>query len=94
VLNQNLDLAREWIRGFGGFLEWREPRAGAIALIQYHSKVPSIELCERIRTRQSTLIVPGKHLGVEGFVRVWLGGRQEYLREGFRRIGEELRPLA
>ena len=93
VLNTNLDLAREWVRGFGGFLEWREPRAGAIALVKYNSSVPSIELCERIRVRQSTLIVPGKQLGVEGFLRIWLGGREDYLREGFRRIGEELRAL-
>ena len=93
VLNRNLSLAREWVRGFGGFLEWREPHAGAIALMKYHSETPSVELCERIRARQSTLIVPGKQLGVEGFVRIWLGGREEYLREGLRRIGEELRPL-
>jgi hypothetical protein len=26
-------------------------------------------------------------------VRIWLGGRDEYMREGLRRIGEELRGL-
>ncbi len=91
VLNTNLEIAREWVRSFNGFLEWREPQAGAIGLIKYNSKIPSLELCERIRTRQSTLIVPGKQLGVEGYVRIWLGGREEFLREGLRRVGEELR---
>jgi aspartate/methionine/tyrosine aminotransferase len=91
VLETNLGIAREWVRGFGGFLEWREPQAGAIGLMKYHADVPSVELCERIRTRQSTLIVPGKQLGVEGYVRIWLGGREEYLREGLRRVGEEMR---
>jgi len=94
VLNRNLDLARQWIRGFGKLLEWREPRAGAIALVKYNSDVPSIELCERIRVNQNTLVVPGAHLGVEGFLRIWLGGREEYLTEGFRRIGNELKILA
>ena len=94
VLNANLDLARGWVRGFDGFLEWREPQAGAIALMKYHSDIPSVELCERIRTRQSTLIVPGKFLGIEGFVRIWLGGREDYMREGLRRIGAELVPLS
>lgn len=93
VLNANLDMAREWIRGFGGFLEWREPQAGAIALVKYRHSIGSVELCERIRTRQSTLIVPGKFLGIEGFLRIWLGGKEAYMREGLRRIGEELRPL-
>ena len=93
VLNQNLDIAREWSRALNGFVEWREPQAGAIALMKYRSAIPSVELCERIRTRQSTLIVPGKLLGIEGFVRIWLGGREDYMREGLRRIAEEFRPL-
>ena len=94
VLNTNLEIAREWARGFGGFLEWREPEAGAIALMKYRAEVGSVELCEGIRARQSTLIVPGKQLGIEGYVRIWLGAREDYLREGLRRIGEEFRPLA
>jgi aspartate/methionine/tyrosine aminotransferase len=93
VLNQNLDLARAWIRSLGNLLEWREPRAGAIALVKYNHSIPSVELCERIRVNQNTLIVPGKHLGVEGFVRIWLGGRAEYLTPGFERIGRELKML-
>ncbi len=94
VLKTNLEIAREWAQSFGRFLEWREPDAGAIALMKYRADVPSVELCDGIRVRQSTLIVPGKHLGVEGYVRIWLGAREDYLREGLRRIGVELRPLA
>src|SRR5271170_3834476 len=70
VLNHNLRIAREWTRSFNGFLEWREPDAGAIALMKYRADVPSLDLCERIRLRQSTLIVPGKQLGIEGHVRI------------------------
>jgi hypothetical protein len=33
-------------------------------------------------------------LGVEGFLRIWLGAREDYLREGLRRIAEELMPVA
>lgn len=94
VLNSNLEIAREWVRGLAGFLEWREPQAGALALMKYRSSIPSVELCERIRTRQNTLIVPGKFLGIEGFVRIWLGGREEYMREGLRRIAVEMRAQA
>ena len=39
---------------------------------------------------QSTLIVPGSHFGMEGYLRLWLGGSQDYLGEGYRRIAEEL----
>lgn len=91
LLKKNLEIAREWIASFDGFLEWKEPEAGAIALVKYHADVGSAELCERMRVEQSTLVVPGAYVGLEGYLRIWLGGREEYLREGLRRIGEELK---
>jgi aspartate/methionine/tyrosine aminotransferase len=94
VLQTNLQIARDWVASLGGFLEWREPEAGAIALMKYRAKIPSVDLCDAIRTRQSTLIVPGKQLGVEGYVRIWLGAREEYLREGLRRIALEFSSVA
>ncbi len=93
ILRHNLPIAREWVAAFEGRVRWREPQAGAIALLQYDSAVRSLEVAERVRVNQSTLIVPGIHVGLEGYLRIWLGGRDEYLREGLRRIGSELRPL-
>jgi aspartate/methionine/tyrosine aminotransferase len=91
ILQCNLPAMGEWVAGFGDFLEFREPKAGALCLMRYHSTIPSFELCERVRVNQSVLIVPGAHLGVEGYIRIWLGGRPEFLSEGLRRIGIELR---
>ncbi len=52
--------------------------------------MPSLEIAERVRVNQSTLIVPGSHVGLEGYLRIWLGGREDFLREGLRRIALEL----
>jgi aspartate/methionine/tyrosine aminotransferase len=93
ILRHNLPIAREWIATFGGRLTWREPQAGAIALLRYDADVPSLAIAERVRVNQSTLIVPGTHVGLEGHLRIWLGGREDFLREGLRRIGNELKPL-
>jgi aspartate/methionine/tyrosine aminotransferase len=90
ILQQNLPVTREWAAGFGSFLTFREPRAGALCLMRYHSTTPSLELAGRVRVNQSVLIVPGVHLGLEGFLRIWLGGKPEFLAEGLRRIGIEL----
>ena len=90
ILRHNLPIAREWIGGFGGRITWKAPRAGAIALVKYDSETPSLEIAERVRTAQNTLIVPGVHVGLEGYLRIWLGGREEFLREGLSRIGLEL----
>jgi aspartate/methionine/tyrosine aminotransferase len=93
ILRHNLPIAREWVGGFGGRLTWREPRAGAIGLVKYDADVPSVEIAERVRANQGTLVVPGAHVGLEGYLRIWLGGREEFLREGLRRVGLELRQL-
>jgi aspartate/methionine/tyrosine aminotransferase len=90
ILQHNLPILREWAASFGGFLTFREPRAGALCLMRYGSATPSVPLCERIRVNQSVLIVPGSQLGLEGFLRIWMGGKPEFLREGLRRIGVEL----
>ncbi len=93
ILRHNLPIARDWVAGFGGRLTWREPEAGAIGLVKYDAPAASLEIADRIRTRQSTLIVPGSHVGLEGHLRLWLGGREAFLREGLRRVGEELKPM-
>ena len=90
ILNHNLPLFHQWAASLGGKLSFQAPVAGAICLCKYSSNLPSYELCERIRQRQSVLIVPGVHLGLEGFVRIWIGGRPDYIQEGFRRIALEL----
>jgi aspartate/methionine/tyrosine aminotransferase len=100
ILTHNLPIAREWIGRFGGRLTWREPEAGAIALVRYDADIKSLDVAERVRVNQSTLIVPGSHVGLslperreEGYLRIWLGGHEEFLREGLRRIASELTPL-
>ena len=94
ILQHNLPILREWVESFGGFLDLHAPRAGALCLVRYRSPIGSIDLAERIRVRQSVLIVPGAHLGLEGYLRIWLGGRPEFLAEGLRRIAIELRQEA
>ncbi len=93
ILRHNLPIGRDWIERFGGRLTWREPQAGAIALVKYDADVPSLTIAERVRVSQSTLIVPGSHVGLEGYLRIWLGGREEFLREGLTRIASELTSL-
>jgi aspartate/methionine/tyrosine aminotransferase len=93
ILRHNLPIARAWIDRFGGRLTWRAPQAGAIALVKYDAGVPSIDLATRVRVNQSTLIVPGTHVGLEGYLRIWVGGREDYMREGLRRVASELTPL-
>ena len=92
-LQHNWPIVREWTEHFAGLLTCHPPEAGAICLVRYHHDIPSFELAERIRENQSTLVVPGSFLGLEGYLRIWFGGHPDYVREGLRRIGVELERL-
>ncbi len=93
LLQENMPIVRDWVKTFEGFVTLKEPVAGAICLIRYEHSIPSYELAERIRVNQSTLVVPGVQTGLEGHLRLWIGAKPDFLREGLRRIGEELSVL-
>ncbi|MGD2110816.1 MAG: aminotransferase class I/II-fold pyridoxal phosphate-dependent enzyme [Phycisphaerae bacterium] len=86
LLSRNLAVVRRWVEGFGGFLEYVEPQAGAFAFVKYHAPTPSAELAEQIRRTQSVLVVPGAQLGEEGHLRISIGVPRETLEWGLARV--------
>ena len=60
----------------------RGPRAGAGTTAQ---------LCKRLLDERSVLVVDGKLLGLDGFIRIWSGAPRDKLVEGLRRFAEEIR---
>jgi aspartate/methionine/tyrosine aminotransferase len=90
LLKQSLASFTAWVEELGDTFSFAPPTAGAIAFVRYEADVPSLELVERIRRKRSTLIVPGVHFGLEGYLRIWLGGRPEYQAAGLERIRAEL----
>ncbi len=90
LLQGNLEIMEDWVDSLGAGFHFVPPTAGAICFIRYPGEIPSVELCERIRVNQSTLIVPGSYLGLEGYIRIWMGAQPDYLQEGLRRVQVEL----
>ena len=93
ILNENEPVVEEWVASFGDFLTHIRPAAAAMAFVRYASDEPSEAIAEWLRRNQSTLVVPGSHLGLEGYLRIWTGGKPEFLREGLQRIGVGLDAL-
>jgi len=89
TLRENLPMMQKWVDSFDGKVAFTPPDAGAITLMKYQADIPSVELATRVRENQGVLIVPGAHLGLEGFVRIWMGGTREYLAEGLARVKDE-----
>lgn len=90
LLETNYPIMDRWIKSFGDFFSYYPPDAGAFCFVKYDSDKPSFEICEEILHNQSTLIVPGVHFKLEGFLRIWMGGKPDYMQEGLQRIGIEI----
>ena len=90
LLEANYPIMDKWIKSFGDFFSYHPPDAGAFCFVKYNSDKPSFDICQDILHNRSTLIVPGIHFKLEGFLRIWMGGKPEYMQEGLRRIGIEI----
>lgn len=89
MIQANLDLVAEWAGAMTG-LRFRPPDAGAICLLGYDAPIPSLELAERLRTKDSVLIVPGAHFGLDGTFRIGFGYEAETLPGGLDAVAARL----
>jgi len=93
ILQKNYPMLEGWVEEHGDMFSLVPPRAGAIAYLKYHLSVNSSQLAERLRTEQSVLIVPGDQFGMDKYLRIGYGPREDYLRTGLNRIDEVLQAV-
>lgn len=80
-------ILQDWIREQNGAFSIIEPAATSVAFVRYHFDVPSCELADHIRKRNSVLVAPGALLGAEHHLRVAVGVAAEKLKTALDRIG-------
>jgi len=90
ILAANRDVVAELVASSDGVLSWLPPEAGAICYLRYALDLNSTELADRLRTEHETLIVPGDHFGMDGYLRVGHGVPTPELREALLRLGNFL----
>ncbi len=93
ILRRNYGVLREWVEDHGALFSHIPPSAGAICYLRYALAINSSELAQRLRKEKSTLIVPGDHFGMDGYVRIGMGDATGSLKRGLDRIDELLREL-
>lgn len=89
ILEHNVPLFEAWVKRVPQ-LEYTRSQAGAFSFVKLNTEAPCLDIATACRQNQSTLIVPGSQFGMEGYLRIWLGGRQEYITAGWERIQREL----
>jgi hypothetical protein len=89
IIRANLGPVNEWAAATPG-LRFRSPDAGAICLFGYDGPISSLELAERLRTRDSVLVVPGEHFGLDRTFRIGFGSEATKLPEGLSAVAARL----
>ena len=93
LLNQNWPNLKNWLDSRPGMFEYVPPKAAAICMTRYSARIASGTLAERLRTERSTLIVPGDHFLLDGYIRFGFGNEAAYLLAGLERVGAMLDSL-
>lgn len=93
ILRRNYGILRAWIDERGSLFSHFPPAAGAICFLRYAFDMNSSELARRLRTEKSTLIVPGDHFGLDGYIRIGIGNSKGHLVGGLNRINAFLQSL-
>jgi aspartate/methionine/tyrosine aminotransferase len=93
ILQRNLPIITDWIKKHEENFNLIPPLAGAIVYVRYNLKINSSRLAERVLKEKSTLIEPGDHFGMDGYLRIGYGPPEDYLREGLKRIDEVVQSI-
>lgn len=94
ILRRNYGPIRRWIEGHGTLFTHIPPAAGAICFLRYAMRINSTDLAWRLLKERSTLIVPGDHFGMDGYLRIGMGHPEAYIEAGLARIDGLLKQLA
>ncbi len=86
MLNQNLVTLKQWISQQGDLFEFIPPKAGGMAFMKYNIDINSTKLSTWLREQESVFIVPGDCYGMDGYIRIGIGERSEYLIEGLTKM--------
>ena len=84
-LRGNRDLLGDWVARHDAF-DWVRPTAGGMGFVSYDLPIGSDALSQRMRTEESTLIVPGTCYGLDGHFRVGIGAPPAVLEQGLARL--------
>lgn len=83
MLNDNLVYLQSWIKEKGDFFRFIAPKAGGMAFIKYNAPgINSTELSDWIRLNKGVFIVPGDCYGMDGYFRLGIGERKDFLTKG------------
>jgi len=93
ILTRNAAVFGEWVSSRNRGISYLPPEAGGMVFFRYPHALSSRVLCERLRTEASVLVVAGEWFGMDGYLRVGIGGEEGMIQLGPERLGKLLDSL-
>ena len=81
LLRANLDVIQKWVDKQDGKFEFVPPQGGGMAFMSYDIDINSNEFSTMLREEHGLFIVAGDWFGMDGYVRIGIGGETEKLVE-------------
>ena len=85
---QNLATFRGFLAEHRDLFSWVEPQGGLLGLLRYNLDLPSEAVANRLAEEASVMLAPGSTFGMEGRLRLGLGGRPDRFVTGLVRTEE------
>ena len=93
MLSRNVAQLVRWVAENDDLFELVPPEAGGMAFVKYHIAINSTQLAHRLRAEQSVLAAPGDVYGLDGYIRIGIGGPTDHLAAGLERLPAFMRTL-
>jgi aspartate/methionine/tyrosine aminotransferase len=93
IIHRNLPRFEEWLGAHEAIFDYTPPVAGAIAFVRYRLRIGSQSLVDRVRRRQSVLLVPGDQFRGGRGLRFGFGFDMDRTLEGLALVSRELRKM-
>ncbi|MFT5874444.1 MAG: aspartate/methionine/tyrosine aminotransferase [Clostridium sp.] len=90
IVRENIKILDEWVQN-EPLITYVKPKAGTTAFLKYDIDMPSEEFCVKLLEEKGVMLVPGKALDMEGFVRIGYAYSPKALKNGLNKFSEFLK---
>lgn len=93
IIRENIEILDKWVKAQEK-ISYIKPKAGTTAFLKYDFNIPSVEFCEKLLEKKGVMLVPGKALDMEGYLRIGYAFSPNDLKIGLKKISEFLKELS
>jgi len=90
IVRDNIKILDAWVKN-EPLITYVKPKSGTTAFLKYDIDMPSEEFCVKLLESKGVMLVPGKALDMEGFLRIGYAFSPVDLKVGLNKLSEFLK---